>query len=721
MTGQADLARPDTMLSIFTRKWLSLRNARWFDAAVAVLVGLFSVGVAMWAMGVRPSSLGIPWGQGDLVPVYSYAENLRRGHWFLTNPDLGYPGFQDHGHFPVTDLFSIAQLAVLAHLTPSAIAAVNVFILGTFLTVAVATYLVLRWEAVAMPFAAAIAIAFAVLPWHFVRATSHVFLASYMSVPLALFLVGLLASRRLQRTSSRWLFPTAIAVAVIVGTNGIYFALMATVLMAVVLIVSALWPKRSWPGWRAVVVAAVVPLSAFGAVLLNRVSISTVSTGESVVRSPESSYLYGGNMATLFFPSVTTRSGRVLDRALNLGFPNNGTFEGDALLSSAGVLAILLTCVVIALRWSTRSAVDPRDALGRASFWPGLFLLTMAFFTIGGLGALFSFWISNDIRAWGRFSVFVVGIAFLVTGLVLTSWRQSRRRMLRIGSVVLGVLIVVSAVVDLSAGVQRLPIASDRAQSDELETYVGAVEDHIADDCAILELPLSPYPETAPVNRMADYSHLWTYIYSDDLRWSYGAMKGTALGDWGMDVQNDPAALLTRARAAGFCGIQVDTWAFATLADAVDDQLAFGDPDVVSSSGRWAFFDLTGPLADEFAVAPEAGFSVAVQAASLPVTWWMVDDAAALRVEGTPESTVHVDLAVSSPPCGPVVALIGGSRVTITGTQHVSVVVELDQNGRGSIPITAESQPCTIDGESSPVRLGLAGQQWAPTATLSQP
>lgn len=696
------------------------RKTWWADVALAVIVGLVAVIIAAWALGVGLRSIGVPWGDGDMVTTYAFTENLRRGHWFLVNPDLGFPAFQDQGHFPVPDLLPIAMLTVLSHITPSAVAAANIFNLGTFFTVAAGTYLLLRWESVAKPFSAVIAIAFAVLPWHFVRSGGHVFLAGYVSVPAALFLVGLVARRNLEKPRSRWLFPMAIVAAIVVGSNGVYYSLMTTLLLGVVLLITTVYPRFSFPRWRTLLVCALVPLTTMVAVLVNRMSISTPSSGESIVRSPGEAYLYGGNLATLFFPATSTLSGKALGKVLNLNFPNNGTFEGDALLSSAAVLAVLLTCGVAALRWST-NVVRRRSVIGRASFWPGVFLFTTALFAMGGLGALFSAWVSNDIRAWGRFSVFVVGTAFLVTGIVLTAWRKSRRRALRVVAVVLGVAMAVSAVADLSVGGQRLPVDRGRALSAELTAYTSAVEQHLAKGCAVLELPLVPYPEYPAINRMSDYSHLWTYVYSDDLRWSYGAMKGTPLGEWGMDAADDPAQLLVRARAAGFCGIQVDTWAFANMSEGVDEQTAFGDPDIVSSSGRWAFFDLTGPLSGEYSVEPGAGFAVAAQTASLPVVWWMVEDTATLAVHGAPGAQVQVELDVSSAPCGPVTVTIDGSAVTVQGSQRQQVTVALDAQGLGSVSLATSSTACTVDGEAAPVFLGLGGPDWAPTVTESQP
>ena len=183
---------------------------------------------------------------------------------------------------------------------------------------------------------------------------------------------------------------------------------------------------------------------------------------------------------------------------------------------------------------------------------------------------------------------------------------------------------------------------------------MSAVEGRTAAGCPILELPLVEYPEVPPVNGMTDYSHLWSYLYSSDLRWSYGAVKGTSQGAWGMSVKDDPAALLAEARAAGFCGMQFDTSALADRAELVDELAVFGLPDVVSSSGRWLYFDLTGLKADEHVVVPISGFSVAsADSADPAVLWWMIAEDATLVVRGAPDRVGGGGSGLVAPPCGP--------------------------------------------------------------------
>ena len=82
----------------------------------------------------------------------------------------------------------------------------------------------------------------------------------------------------------------------------------------------------------------------------------------------------------------------------------------------------------------------------------------------------------------------------------------------------------------------------------------------------------------------------------------------------------------------------------------------------------------------------DSGFTVAVVPTALPVTWWMVDENADLQVEGSPGAQIQVDLTLASPPCGPVTVSVGGTTVTVDGSQEHTVTVDLDEAGEGIDP-----------------------------------
>jgi hypothetical protein len=86
---------------------------------------------------------------------------------------------------------------------------------------------------------------------------------------------------------------------------------------------------------------------------------------------------------------------------------------------------------------------------------------------------------------------------------------------------------------------------------------------------------------------MVDYDHVRPYLHTDDLRWSYGAMKGRD-EDLGDDVSID------EARDAGYAGIEVDRFGYADKGAAVEAdvrRVTDGEP-IVSPNGRLAFYRL---------------------------------------------------------------------------------------------------------------------------------
>jgi hypothetical protein len=74
-------------------------------------------------------------------------------------------------------------------------------------------------------------------------------------------------------------------------------------------------------------------------------------------------------------------------------------------------------------------------------------------------------------------------------------------------------------------------------------------------------------------------------------------MRGRPEADWQQRVDSDdPTAQLPALLGLGFDGIVVDTAGYADGGAALTDRLTetVGPPDVVSSSGRWRFWDLRG-------------------------------------------------------------------------------------------------------------------------------
>ena len=677
------------------------------DMGLAVAAGLLPLLVAVRLVDVGIHGWAIPWAGGDMVTAYALAKNMAAGNWFLFNPDLGFPGVQDLGHYPVPDLLGVAAIGLLTLAVPSPIAAVNLFVVSSFFTIGVATYLVMRRLRVLPVFALLLSWSYTLLPWHFFRSYGHIFLANYLSVPLALLLIDAVARRRLEKDRRAWVLFAYVLAGLVIGINGVYYAFMASVLIGTVLVVGLLVGGARPLGWRTLLISCTVPVATLAAVVVSKASVFTATTGETVIRNPEASLQFGGTIATLFFPDPSTWSGRHLSRFLHLYLPVNA--EGAALYSSSAVIATLVTCYFIGKRWTRNDGISPNEDLGRVSFWPALYLLVVAFFTVGSLGTLFSYWVTDDIRAWGRFSIYLAGISFLIAGLALTAWRGSAHRWQRVAAVGVAFVMAALALVDV-LGVSLPPRAPYAALATEVESFTDELDARLPENCPILQLPLMSYPENGPVGNMGDYEPLWPYLYSDDLRWSYGGVKGTPAGDWGMDVKADPARLLETARETGFCGILVDATSYESPADALAYYQVLGDPDLVSSSGRWVFFDLSGPQTGEYVYEPTKGFAEAESSVVDPLAWWMTSTTGSLLVSGEPNARLSVSLEFGPTPCGGATIEVAGGEYQIDERQTVEVETRLSSEGSTTLPIKVLSEKCNVPGDDRDLMVQLIGQ-----------
>jgi hypothetical protein len=93
---------------------------------------------------------------------------------------------------------------------------------------------------------------------------------------------------------------------------------------------------------------------------------------------------------------------------------------------------------------------------------------------------------------------------------------------------------------------------------------------------------------------MAEYDLLRGYIHSDDLRWSFGAMKGRP-EDWSEALVGRPLpSVVASVAAVGFDGVVIDRFGYTDRAAQLEAELGrlLGVKPIVSADGRHSFFDV---------------------------------------------------------------------------------------------------------------------------------
>jgi hypothetical protein len=221
-----------------------------------------------------------------------------------------------------------------------------------------------------------------------------------------------------------------------------------------------------------------------------------------------------------------------------------------------------------------------------------LTLTCVAFYTRGGLGAITAVVVTPAIRTWSRLVVVIALLGLLAVGLALTWLGQRRGRF--VATMTAGALLVVGVLDQTNPAVAPDYVAL-RAASFDVASYASTLERSIDAGCSVFQLPFVPFPEQAPTLGMTDYDHLRPYVVSSGLRWSYGAMRGTAAADWQAHLPPLGAdnALVDDLASAGFCAVEVDTAGLPQPAVAVETlTTALGVPIATTADGRLVTFDL---------------------------------------------------------------------------------------------------------------------------------
>jgi hypothetical protein len=602
---QADATVPDH--ANLSRRTLAVEAGLYVATGFLALVGAAIV-LRIWDAHLH-TPFGVPTGD-SAVSLMVIKMIVSHGSVF-SDPHLGAPHGLELYDFPFfADLGSIVGTWLLGLFSSDPVAVFNAFFFLGFGVCAANAYLVLRVLGLPRGVSVMCGVLYGLLPYHFLRGQGHLHIGAYWAVPLAgLLTLGALGHVRLfaRRVTSgprwaSWLTPRTVATigcALAVGTSLHYYALFTLMLLVLAGVIRMAAERR--------LRAAIVPVVLIGAVGIGTAAMIAPTllyrakhgTDELVAhREPQEAEIYGLKLTSLVLPLSNHRFApfrRVAHKYASTTAVNaeNGSATLGLTMSVALVVAVgALLAAALAGR------APPRD--GRLLRDSGLMgLLAFLLGTVGGGSALISYVLTPQLRGWGRISVFIAFFALVALAVLLARVGARLQRVpygrvaFSAGLVALGVL----GVLDQTAPTFKPDYAGSLAVWRTDSRFVRAIDQQLPAEAMVLQLPYVPFPENPPLNRAQDYDELIGYLHSDDLRWSYGAIKGRDPEDWGAAMSDvSMRKLVPAAAAAGFRGIYVDSFAYADggVRALRDISAAVGtSPTLVSDDRRLAFFSLS--------------------------------------------------------------------------------------------------------------------------------
>jgi phosphoglycerol transferase len=574
------------------------RSALHNVGAIALLLTL--VAISLWTF-VLPAkfdiAMPIAYGDGDSLQSAAYVKRVLETHWFpLRTKMLGAPFGAADFDYPEAEAANYLLFAALGVFSQDWVTVANLHVLLAFFLSSLTAFLFFRWLGIRRALAIVGSILFAFLPYHFIRLVplSHILLASYWNVPLAVW-VALCCwpvERGLPATDVNvMLRRTSIVLALIaIATGGIYYAFFGCFLILVAATAAAVETRSFRSAIPGVASITVVCLAVVAQLLPTLYLVWRIGpNAEAASRGVFESEIYGMKLVQLAVPQPNHPSQFLRD--LSTRYAEGAPLVDEnqaAALGVLGAIGIVILCVVGFVRLvrggGTATIMDRLALLAGAAIALG---------TIGGLGAFFAMTISSMIRAYNRVSIFIglLAIAALMLALghavqPLQGRRQIRKPVLGLG--IAGLLIF--GLWDQSARFQQTQIA-DTFLSDR--QFFRRVEAALPPHSSVYQLPYHPYPEVGPMHLMKDYEHFRGYLHASSLRWSYGGMKGRHGDLWLRALNNRPLAeQISLAAQSGFGAIYLDRHAYQDGGAAIEKILreTLGQPIAASADGSMVVF-----------------------------------------------------------------------------------------------------------------------------------
>ena len=601
------------------------------ELGYAAVAGVLALAIALWALKVWDARLSVPFRYSEVDDTKFYLmliKGILAHGWFLTNHNLGAPFHQQLYDYPQgADDLNLFMVKLIGLVSPHPGVVINVFLFLTFVLDGAAACLVLRRLGVSPLTSIVCAVLFAVLPYHFFRSDSQVFLSSYWSLPLTAYLfISVLDDRPLfawrpsgGRVRRRLTPPTlaTVAMCVVIASTGLYYAVFGLVMIAAALVLKLLGRPRLRslvPGLAAfalvlvVLVANLAPTAVYHAQHGgNSAEVHSASQGDSL--SMSASYLVLPPLHDRIAPLR-----HVTEHYANVTPPHGYCEQCYESVGTTGDVG-LIWLLVVAFGTLTGAAFVGR--VTRLYRWSALGIaVVLAIAVTGAVSSLTRVFVSNDIRAWNRMSVLIAFFALLTVGLLLDrlrGWMRDRgagnRRLARVGpwpGILLLVAVLAFGVADQTSRFFVPNFAKDAAEYHSDAGLDATIERTLPRGAEVMELPYVPYPEgyqpymapgqTLPFSQITNFEYELgrPYIQSHGLSFSYGAMKGRA-SNWSAQLAAKPLALsVIGATAAGFQGLTVDADGYPGSEPAVVATLRrlLGVDPHYSADRTFLFYDL---------------------------------------------------------------------------------------------------------------------------------
>lgn len=549
-----------------------------------VLLALRILGLLHW-----DQSLPVSYAGTDDVWQLVLTKMVRDTGWFLDSPFLGAPDIA-HWHYHAaaqTSSLHSMIMRVMSWFIDDAVRIQNYYYLLNFSLITLSTYAACRMLGVTRFAAGSIGYLFAFTSFR-VGWAFYAFLANYAAVPLAFvpviwILTGQYSAlaaagpRALFRSRQFWF---GLLFVVLVTLSDGYYAFFTLLMLAFATVMRLALGDFRRPArllaplvYIAVVgcvaMAMTMPLKAY-----QRAHVEEFSPGGKIdpalVKQTFEAEVYSSSLKLMIAPLTTHRVGWMATLGKTMvessekarKFPIGRPIASLGSICSLLLLAGLVVAPVMLLRgrgvpasagderWRAHAAVVA--SAGALAYF--IFLCSMA----GGVGSLVAL-VYPTIRAYDRFPLFLAFTLMLGTGVLISELMRRAARPRWIAAYIAAIALTVVGLYD------QIPGDFTSGNPAHAKLYLGeravvrAIEKQLPVGSMVYQYPHSQYLSDNPYYGWGSFAHIRLYLHSQQLRWSNGASKNSAVERWHDKIANLPTdRLLDEIESVGFRAMVID-------------------------------------------------------------------------------------------------------------------------------------------------------------------
>jgi phosphoglycerol transferase len=574
--------------------------------SLIILAQILSVSLlALFVRGYSWSDLYVMQMAGDGLTNYATAKGFVDGLSGIVNYNLGAPHGLSIFSVPSLDIIYLGSISLVAVIAQNGIFAVNfIFYLGFGLAFA-SSFWVLKKRSSPKLLNLILSLSFAFIPEHWSR-QGHVALSMYWTIPLSVYFCILLGTnafeKKYQKTKNQRgklneLFKLFLLL-IFLTFQGSYYSFFTLFFAGSVLVLNIISSKKIYKLSLGIFFAQVLFfLSA--TTILAKIATSQGTNLSVFQRATWESILYGGQLPYLFLPwpgsgiPGTSRIQAVLTNA----YQGSNEFQiWSATLISLISIAIFCCAILNISRGKLLAKKNTVELQIYQMFFLGFFL-----YISGGIGFLIAV-IEPQLRAWNRVSFFLAFLAIIwlveqvpKIKLITNSIPFVSKRIALIEPVTYFLLLSLVLVDQFPIGLKIQPL-SYRQYQEEVRFFSATLDNYLPKDCVVMQIPAAKYPEMPPIEKMADYDLLYPYLFTKNIKFTYGSIKGSEQSNWQELLPKSYSISFIELLAANnFCGLMWDrnglrNEEFAQLTDSLENQ---GLLPHFSRSKRWGFVNLS--------------------------------------------------------------------------------------------------------------------------------